>query len=231
MNKRVYFIIAIVCFVVLMVWLVPSQKSIQAKVENNFIKNEVKKSGSLPQDAPLKFTESEIQKRIQESLIRRKLITLDENKLRKGILEKQMFHSSDADIVAKYNPISLSSEQKNDGRIFLSNDIYMLEGKNIGDTVKFNVPKYGLNREATITEIVVDPNDDIVSWSGYLEGGDTNSEVFHITQTVKDNFTIGTINSDGKTYALQIKNGYGWINNVENESATILASEHSVSEH
>lgn len=231
MNKRVYFIIAIVCFVALLVWLMPSQKGIQAKVENNLIKNEVKKSDSLPPTASLKLTESEIQERIQASLIRRKLVTLDENKLRKGILEKQIFSLSDADTVSQNNPISLTTEEKNDGRIFLSNDIYTLEGKNIGDTVKFNVPEYGLNREATITGIDVDPNDDIVSWSGYLAGGDTNSEVFHITQTIKDNFTIGTINSDGKTYTLQIKNGYGWINTTENESAAIIAAEHSHSEH
>ncbi|MCG9494184.1 metalloprotease secretion chaperone CpaB [Acinetobacter pittii] len=225
MKKLFYIFITLSFFIALLVWLMPSQKAEQAKIENSLLKKHTNRSRFPSQKTSLTLTDSEIQERIQESNTRRKFIKLDENKLHKGILEKEMFHSSDAETVAKFNPMELTEEQKNDGRIFLSNDLYTLEGKKVGDSIELNVPEYGLKREATITKIDVDPKDDIVSWSGYLVGGDTNKEGFHITQTVKDNFTIGTINSDDKTYSMLIKNGYGWINDVANESAAILAGE------
>ncbi|WP_445116501.1 metalloprotease secretion chaperone CpaB [Acinetobacter sp. WZC-1] len=225
MKKQTYIVIFVVSLIALLVWLMPNQKKVQDKAEANTVRKEIELKYLSQQVSTLHFTEAEVQARVQKSTARRKLVNLDENKLRQGISEKEMFYTSDVNRVTKHNPIELSEAQKNDGRIFLGNNIYTLEGKTIGDRVGFTVPAYGLKREAIIEKIDVDLDDDIVSWSGHLEGGDKNNETFHITQTVKDNFTIGTINSEGRTYAMLMKNGYGWINNVENESAAILAGE------
>ncbi|MCT9189292.1 metalloprotease secretion chaperone CpaB, partial [Acinetobacter baumannii] len=160
MKKLFYILITVTCFTSLLVWFMPSRKTEQAKIENSLLKKDAHRSGFSSQTTPLTLTDSEIQERVQESNTRRKFIKLDENKLKKGILEKEMFHSSDADTVAKFNPMELTEEQKNDGRIFLSNDLYILEGKKVGDSIELNVPEYGLKREATITKIDVDPKDD-----------------------------------------------------------------------
>ena len=36
---------------------------------------------------------------------------------------------------------------------------------------------------------------------------------------------MGTITADGKTYTILMKNGYGWVNDVANESAALEAAE------
>jgi hypothetical protein len=228
MNKRIYLIISVVLVVSLLAWWGSGQQetlntSETIKSKKNEQMNEVNQT-SISEN----LTESQIQERIKDSVTRRKFVNLDEGKLRAGIANKQMFNSSNVDTVSMYNPIPLTDLQKKDGRIFLRNDLYTLEAKNIGDQIIFDVPGYGLKRAATIEHIDVDPKEDIVSWSGYLEGGDKNTEKFHMTQTIKDNFMIGTITAEGKTYTILMKNGYGWVNDVANESAAIEADETEV---
>jgi len=228
MNKRIYLIISVVLTVLvvsLLAWFISGQQETAdtAKAIASKQNEQIDQVNSPKLNANL--TETQVLQRIKDSHARRKLVTLDEDKLRAGIFNQQMFNLSTVDTVSMHNPVPLTDAQKKDGRIFLRNDLYTLEAKNVGDQIVFNVPGYGLNRQAVIERIEVDPDEDIVSWSGSLEGGDQNNEKFHITQTIKDNFTMGTITADGKTYAILMKNGYGWVNDVANESAALEAAE------
>ncbi|WP_336951290.1 metalloprotease secretion chaperone CpaB [Acinetobacter sp. AS167] len=225
MNKRMYLIIFVVLTVLvvsLLAWFISGQEDTAETMTSNK-SDQIDQVNSPKLNANL--SETQVLQRIKDSHARRKLVSLDKDKLRAGIFNQQMFYLSTVDTVSMYNPIPLTDAQKKDGRIFLRNDLYTLEAKNVGDQIVFNVPGYGLNRQAVIERIEVDPDEDIISWSGSLEGGDQNSEKFHITQTIKDNFTMGTITADDKTYAILMKNGYGWVNDVANESAALEAAE------
>lgn len=228
MMKQRYMIISVVLFVVLLSLLI-WKMSIQEGTSKQDRTTGLERTQPLNKDKPtlvnINLTESQILERIKESHDRRKLVTLDETRLRDGMLRNQMFNLSDVDSVSINNPMPLTKEQKMDGRIFLKSDVYTLEGKRVGDQIEFNVSGFGLKREAIIQKIEIDPKDDIVSWSGYLKGGDQNSDKFHITQTVKDDFTIGTITANGTTYSILMKNGYGWVNDIANEAAAIEAHE------
>lgn len=221
----IIFVVLTVLVVSLLAWFISSQEDTTdtAETMTSNKSDQIDQVNSPKLNANL--SETQVLQRIKDSHARRKLVSLDEDKLRAGIFNQQMFYLSTVDTVSMYNPIPLTDAQKKDGRIFLRNDLYTLEAKNVGDQIVFNVSGYGLNRRAVIERIEVDPGEDIVSWSGSLEGGDQNNEKFHITQTIKDNFTMGTITADGKTYTILMKNGYGWVNDVANESAALEAAE------
>lgn len=160
------------------------------------------------------LTDEEIKQRVKQGTARRKFARLDETKLKQAVVKTTMFQASDAKTVSQYNPIQLTDAQQHDGRAFISYDPYTLEGKFVGDRIQFKVPQLGLNRSAVIDRIKVDPKEDIIAWSGHLENGDQNNENFHISQTMKDEYTIGTITTiDGGMHSIETKNGVGWISN------------------
>lgn len=147
----------------------------------------------------------------KEAIERRQFSRLDKEKLEDAVNRKKLFLPSTMELVAQYNPITLSTEANKNQIEFVSYDPYVLESKGVGDRVTFRSSQFGINREGIIDKIVVDPHEDIVTWSGYLDHGDKNREKFNISQTIKDNYTIGTVTTANKEIYMEIKNGYGWI--------------------
>ncbi len=212
MNKRVLIsLIAIVVVVVGgMVWLKPTALPTAAASMNATEHHTTPVPTSSSPDSP-PLSDADIKQRVKKAIARRQFVHLDEVKLAQAAANTAMFTASDADTVAAKNPIQLSDALKNDGRAYISYDPYTLEGKGIGDRVRFNIPAIGINHSAVIDQVKVDAHDDIVSWTGHLEHGDQNNESFYISQTIKDDFAVGTITTLNGMYSLKVKNGVGWV--------------------
>ncbi len=73
---------------------------------------------------------------------------------------------------------------KNAKGMVIKYDPNVIELKKVGDTVKFQMLEYGINRTGKIVEI--EPVDqDIVRWTGRFDQGDPNQNFFTITQSQK----------------------------------------------
>jgi len=194
MNKR--FLISLIAIIAVVggvvAWLKPAALPTAAASMSAIESHTTPASTSSSPDSPPLST-ADIKQRVKKAIARRQFVHLDEARLEQAATNTAMFKASDADTVAAKNPIQLSDALKNDGRAYISYDPYTLEGKSIGDRVQFNVPALGINRSAIIDQIKVDAHDDIVSWTGHLENGDQNNESFYISQTIKDDFAVGTI--------------------------------------
>ncbi|WP_410210148.1 metalloprotease secretion chaperone CpaB [Aquirhabdus sp.] len=212
MNKRLLISLIAIGIVVVgvVVWLKPTTLPTAAASIGSIGSHTTQIPTSLSPDNP-PLSDADIKQRVKKAIVRRQFVHLDVARLEQAAANIAMFKPSDADTVAANNPIQLSDALKNDGRAYISYDPYTLEGKGVGDRVQFNVPAIGINRSAVIDQVKVDAHDDIVSWTGHLENGDQNNENFYISQTIKDDFTVGTITTLNGTYNLKIKNSVGWV--------------------
>ncbi|MFH4180238.1 metalloprotease secretion chaperone CpaB, partial [Acinetobacter baumannii] len=89
---------------------------------------------------------------------------------------------------------------KNAEGMVIKYDPNVIELKKVGDTVKFQMLEYGINRTGKIVEI--EPVDqDIVRWAGKFDQGDPNQNFFTITQSQKDHYTIMQIFTEKGNYS------------------------------
>lgn len=206
----------------LLYWLSPQQASDSGQHHSVIVaKDSPVEADVLTQP----ISKTSIEQRLALGRQRRKGLALNEADFRLNIAKSELFEMSDAQTMADRNPRLMSNMQFEDGRVFIQNDPYVLESKTVGDTIAFTAVGYGLKRKGVIQQVHVDPKEDIVTWTGVLEGGDPNRELFSISQSLKDQFTAGTIQSQGKTYAVMVKNGYGWLKDLDQEAAALIAAE------
>lgn len=103
---------------------------------------------------------------------------------------------------------------KNAKGMVIKYDPNVIELKKIGDTVKFQMLEYGINRTGKIVEI--EPVDqDIVRWTGRFDQGDPNQNFFTITQSQKDHYTIMQIFTEKGNYSAEIKDGVGLVQTMD----------------
>ncbi|MNU45481.1 hypothetical protein D3C71_343220 [compost metagenome] len=103
---------------------------------------------------------------------------------------------------------------KNGQGMVIKYDPNVIELKKVGDTVKFQMLEYGINRTGKIVEI--EPVDqDIVRWTGKFDQGDPNQNFFTITQSQKDHYTIMQIFTEKGNYAAEIKDGVGLVQTMD----------------
>lgn len=103
---------------------------------------------------------------------------------------------------------------KNAKGMVIKYDPNVIELKKVGDTVKFQMLEYGINRTGKIVEI--EPVDqDIVRWTGKFDQGDPNQNFFTITQSQKDNYTIMQIFTENGNYSAEIKDGVGLVQTMD----------------
>ncbi|MEE9887399.1 metalloprotease secretion chaperone CpaB [Acinetobacter nosocomialis] len=103
---------------------------------------------------------------------------------------------------------------KNAKGMFIKYDPNVIELKKVGDTVKFQMLEYGINRTGKIVEI--EPVDqDIIRWTGRFDQGDPNQNFFTITQSQKDHYTIMQIFTEKGNYSAEIKDGVGLVQTMD----------------
>ncbi|CAI3122113.1 hypothetical protein MWMV8_MWMV8_03347 [Acinetobacter calcoaceticus] len=103
---------------------------------------------------------------------------------------------------------------KNAQGMMIKYDPNVIELKKVGDTVKFQMLEYGINRTGKIVEI--EPVDqDIVRWTGKFDQGDPNQNFFTITQSQKDHYTIMQIFTEKGNYSAEIKDGVGLVQTMD----------------
>lgn len=103
---------------------------------------------------------------------------------------------------------------KNGQGMVIKYDPNVIELKKVGDTVKFQMLEYGINRTGKIVEI--EPVDqDIVRWTGRFDQGDPNQNFFTITQSQKDHYTIMQIFTEKGNYSAEIKDGVGLVQTMD----------------
>lgn len=103
---------------------------------------------------------------------------------------------------------------KNAKGMVIKYDPNVIELKKVGDTVKFQMLEYGINRTGKIVEI--EPVDqDIVRWTGKFDQGDPNQNFFTITQSQKDHYTIMQIFTEKGNYSAEIKDGVGLVQTMD----------------
>lgn len=103
---------------------------------------------------------------------------------------------------------------KNAQGMVIKYDPNVIELKKVGDTVKFQMLEYGINRTGKIVEI--EPVDqDIVRWTGKFDQGDPNQNFFTITQSQKDHYTIMQIFTEKGNYSAEIKDGVGLVQTMD----------------
>ena len=103
---------------------------------------------------------------------------------------------------------------KNAKGMIIKYDPNVIELKKVGDTVKFQMLEYGINRTGKIVEI--EPIDqDIVRWTGKFDQGDPNQNFFTITQSQKDHYTIMQIFTEKGNYSAEIKDGVGLVQTMD----------------
>lgn len=102
---------------------------------------------------------------------------------------------------------------KNAKGMIIKYDPNVIELK-VGDTVKFQMLEYSINRTGKIVEI--EPVDqDIVRWTGKFDQGDPNQNFFTITQSQKDHYTIMQIFTEKGNYSAEIKDGVGLVQTMD----------------
>ncbi|GAA5585864.1 hypothetical protein Acal01_00998 [Acinetobacter calcoaceticus] len=103
---------------------------------------------------------------------------------------------------------------KNAQGMVIKYDPNVIELKKVGDTIKFQMLEYGINRTGKIVEI--EPVDqDIVRWTGKFDQGDPNQNFFTITQSQKDHYTIMQIFTEKGNYSAEIKDGVGLVQTMD----------------
>jgi len=103
---------------------------------------------------------------------------------------------------------------KNAKGMVIKYDPNVIELKKVGDTVKFQMLEYGINRTGKIVEI--EPVDqDIVRWTGRFDQGDPNQNFFTITQSQKAHYTIMQIFIEKGNYSAEIKDDVGLVQTMD----------------
>lgn len=132
-------------------------------------------------------------------------LNISKQELESAKNETVLFHEIQDNDLKNSEALPLSKSNKGMAIHYNQN---IIETKNIGDLVKFQILEYGLNRSGKIVE-VVKVDDDILRWRGEFEQGIPERNYFTITQSQKDQYTIIQIYSDKGNYTAEIKKGQG----------------------
>lgn len=141
----------------------------------------------------------------------RKNLDIPSNDLAKAKTEMVLFHEIQDEDLTNSDALPLSKSGKGMAIAYNQN---IIETKNVGDTVKFQMLEYGINREGTIVEIEK-VDSDILRWRGKFNQGSPERNFFTITQSQKDQYTIIQIFSDKGNYTAEIKNGQGVVQSID----------------
>lgn len=198
MKKNKLFIgTAIACVVLaVLIWLAFSQQSSSALTSS---------LNSGQEGAGLKGAD-------QNDFARQNTINLSQSDKEKLSRQQIVFNEIEKDqLLANVNfPLI-----KNAQGMVIKYDPNVIELKKVGDTVKFQMLEYGINRTGKIVEI--EPVDsDIVRWTGKFDQGDPNQNFFTITQSQKDHYTIMQIFTEKGNYSAEIKDGVGLVQAMDN---------------
>lgn len=198
MKKNKLFIgTAIACVALaVLIWLAFSQQSSSALTSSlNSHKDEVS----------LKRVES------QNSFARQNTINLSPSEKEKLSKQQIVFNEIEKDQLPSNVNFPLI---KNAQGMVIKYDPNVIELKKVGDTVKFQMLEYGINRTGKIVEI--EPVDqDIVRWTGKFDQGDPNQNFFTIIQSQKDHYTIMQIFTEKGNYSAEIKDGVGLVQTMD----------------
>lgn len=102
-----------------------------------------------------------------------------------------------------------AERQMPNGRQFVAYDPYVLEVKDVGDDIEVYIPHAGLTLHGVIDDVEV--NGDIIRWSGGFEDFNSTQSRFSISQTMIDDYVLGTFETPMGSFSLEAKNGRGWI--------------------
>lgn len=141
----------------------------------------------------------------------RKDLKLSSADLAKAKTETVLFHEIQDEDLKNSEALPLAKSGKG---MMISYNQNIIETKNVGDTVKFQMLEYGANREGKIVEIEK-VDDDILRWRGQFNQGSPERNYFTITQSQKDQYAIIQIYSDKGNYTAEIKNGQGVVQSMD----------------
>ncbi|MCH7337687.1 metalloprotease secretion chaperone CpaB [Acinetobacter sp. NIPH 2699] len=145
------------------------------------------------------------------SIFPRENLNLSKSALEIAAKETVLFHEIQDNDLKVSSALPLSKSGKGMAVRYNQN---IIETKNIGDIVKFQMLEYGLNRSGEIVEIEK-VDDDIFRWHGRFQQGSPERNFFTITQSQKDQYTIIQIYSDKGNYTAEIKNGQGLVQRMD----------------
>lgn len=188
---------AIACLALaVLIWLAFSQQSSSALTSS---------LNSHKDEAGLKRVES------QNSFARQNTINLSLSEKERLSKQQIVFNEVEKDQLPSNANFPLI---KNGQGMVIKYDPNVIELKKVGDTVKFQMLEYGINRTGKIVEI--EPVDqDIVRWTGKFDQGDPNQNFFTITQSQKDHYTIMQIFTEKGNYSAEIKDGVGLVQTMD----------------
>ncbi|WP_064747113.1 metalloprotease secretion chaperone CpaB [Lysobacter antibioticus] len=145
-----------------------------------------------------------------EAFVARRSATfsLDRARLQSARARKDLLQLVDPAKVAA-GALKPTPRQMGDGRQFVAYDAYVLESKGVGDDIEVYVPNLGLTLHGVIDNVEV--NGDIVRWSGMFEDFNSTMSKFSISQTMVDDYVLGSFDTPMGSYSLEAKNGLGWV--------------------
>lgn len=139
---------------------------------------------------------------------RRATFPLDRTRLQSARARKDLLQLADPAKVAA-GALKPTPRQMADGRQFVAYDAYVLEARGVGDEFEVYVPNIGLTLHGVIDTVEV--NGDIVRWSGTFEDFNSTQSRFSISQTMIDDYVLGSFDTPMGSYNLEAKNGLGWV--------------------
>lgn len=147
----------------------------------------------------------------QSEFSRQNMLNLSSSEKEKLSQQQIVFNEIEKDQLPSNVNFSLLKNAKG---MVVKYDPNVIELKKVGDTVKFQMLEYGINRTGKIVEI--EPVDqDIVRWTGKFDQGDPNQNFFTITQSQKDHYTIMQIFTEKGNYSAEIKDGVGLVQTMD----------------
>ncbi|QNW99388.1 metalloprotease secretion chaperone CpaB [Acinetobacter seifertii] len=147
----------------------------------------------------------------QNGLVRQNMLNLSPSEKEKLSRQQIVFNEIEKDQLPSNVNFPLLKNAKG---MVIKYDPNVIELKKVGDTVKFQMLEYGINRTGKIVEI--EPIDqDIVRWTGKFDQGDPNQDFFTITQSQKDHYTIMQIFTEKGNYSAEIKDGVGLVQTMD----------------
>ena len=198
MKKNKLFIgTAIACVALaVLIWLAFSQQSSSALTSS---------LNSHKDEAGLKRVES------QNGFARQNTINLSLSEKERLSKQQIVFNEVEKDQLPSNANFPLF---KNGQGMVIKYDPNVIELKKVGDTVKFQMLEYGINRTGKI--VAIEPVDqDIVRWTGKFDQGDPNQNFFTITQSQKDHYTIMQIFTEKGNYSAENKDGVGLVQTMD----------------
>ncbi|MFI8126332.1 metalloprotease secretion chaperone CpaB [Acinetobacter sp. ABJ-A23_2] len=147
----------------------------------------------------------------QNGLVRQNMLNLSPSEKEKLSQQQIVFNEIEKDQLSSNVNFPLLKNAKG---MVIKYDPNVIELKKVGDTVKFQMLEYGINRTGKIVEI--EPVDqDIVRWTGKFDQGDPNQNFFTITQSQKDHYTVMQIFTEKGNYSAEIKDGVGLVQTID----------------